>query len=67
MWVCKLWSGRKEGDVLNGNFIINLKKLIKNIDKFLVCKEFAQERELQIKLGEERYVESFIDYIEAYF
>ena len=44
----------KEGDVLNGNRIINLKNLITNIDKFLVCKECAQERKLQIKLEEER-------------
>ena len=28
----------KEGDVLNGNRIINLKNLITNIDKFLVYK-----------------------------
>ena len=28
----------KEGDVLNGNRIINLKNLISNIDNFLVCK-----------------------------
>ena len=28
----------KEGDVLNGNRIINLKNLITNIDNFLVCK-----------------------------
>ena len=28
----------KEGDVLNGNRIINLKNLITNIDTFLVCK-----------------------------
>ena len=28
----------KEGDVLNGNRIINLKNLITNIDIFLVCK-----------------------------
>ena len=28
----------KEGDVLNGNRIINLKNLISNIDKVLVCK-----------------------------
>ena len=34
----------KEGDVLNGNRIINLKDFITNIDKILVCKEFAQER-----------------------
>ena len=38
----------KEGDVLNGNRIINLKNLISNIDKFVVCKECAQEREIQI-------------------
>ena len=40
----------KEGDVLNGNRIINLKNLITNIDNSLVFKECAQERELQIKL-----------------
>ena len=57
----------KEGDVLNGNRIINLKNLITNIDNFLVCKECAQERELQIKLEEERDVEKFIDCVEAYF
>ena len=56
-----------EGDVLNGNRIISLKNLITNIDKFLVCKKCAQERELQIKLEEERYVEKFIDYVEDYF
>ena len=58
----------KEGGVLNGNLIIiNLNNLITNIDKVLVCKECAQERELQIKLEEERDVENFIDYVEAYF
>ena len=41
--------------------------MITNIDKFLVCKECEQERELQIKLEEEIDVENFIDYIEAYF
>ena len=56
----------KEGNILNGNHIINLNNLITNIDKFLVCKECAQERELQIKLEEERYAENFIDYVEAY-
>ena len=40
----------KEGDVLNGNRIINLNNLITNIDKFLVRKEFAQERELQFSI-----------------
>ena len=57
----------KEGDVLNVNRIINLNNFITNIDKLLVCKECAQERELQIKLEEERNVENFIDYVEAYF
>ena len=47
----------KEGDVLNGNRIINLKNLITNIYTFLVCKECAQERELQIKLEEGKYVQ----------
>ena len=28
----------KQGDILNGNRIINLKNLISNINKFLVCK-----------------------------
>ena len=40
----------KEGDVLNGNRIINLKNLITNIDNVLVCKQCAQDRDLQIKL-----------------
>ena len=57
----------KEGDVLNGNRIINLKNLFSNIDKCLVCTEQAQERELQIKLEEERDVENFFDYVEDYF
>ena len=57
----------KEGDVLNGNRIINLKNLITIIYKNLECKECAHERELQIKLEEERDVENFIDYVEAYF
>ena len=33
----------KEGDVLNGNHIINLKDFITDIDKFLVCKLFAHQ------------------------
>ena len=53
----------KIGDLLNGNRSINLKYLITNIDKFLVCRECAQERGLQIKLEEERDVENFIDYV----
>ena len=32
-----------------------------------MCKECAHERELQIKLEEERDVEKFIDYVEDYF
>ena len=57
----------KEGYVLNGNCIINLNNLITNIDKILVCKECAQERELHIKVEEERDKENFIYYVEAYF
>ena len=30
-------------------------------------KECAQERELHIKLEEERYVETFIEYVDDYF
>ena len=40
----------KEEDVLNVNRIINLNSLITNMDKLLVCKECAKERELKIKL-----------------
>ena len=40
----------KEGDLLNGNRIINLNSFITNINKILGCKECAQERDLQIKL-----------------
>ena len=40
----------KEEDLRNGNCIINLNNLIKNIDNVLVCKECAQEKDLQIKL-----------------
>ena len=40
----------KEGDVLNSNSIINLKNLNTNMDKFLVYKECAEEKELKIKL-----------------
>ena len=32
----------KEGDLINGNLIINLKNFITNMDTFLVCKECAQ-------------------------
>ena len=34
----------KEGDLLKGNRSINLNNLMTNINKFLVCKECAQER-----------------------
>ena len=57
----------KEGDVLNGNRIINLNNLCTNIDNVFVCKECAQERELQIKLEEERDVENFFDYVRLIF
>ena len=57
----------KEGDILNGNRIMNLKNLITNIDNFLLCKECAQERYIQIILEEEIDVENFIDYAEACF
>ena len=57
----------KEGDVLNGNRIINLKNFITNVNKLLVCKDCAQERELQIKSEEGKYVENFFDYVEANF
>ena len=43
----------KERDLLNSNHIINLNNFITNIDTFLVCKEFAHERYLQMKLEEE--------------
>ena len=53
MWVYNSDQEEKEGDWLNGNRIINLKNLITNIDKFLVCKECD--------------VEKLIDYVEDYF
>ena len=68
--ICEAITSDQEeegGDLLNGNSIINLKNLITNIDKCLVCKECAHERSLQIKLEEERDVVNFIDYIEACF
>ena len=57
----------KEGDVLNGNCIINLNNFITNIDDFLVCKECAQRRKVKINLEKERDEEKFIDYVEDYF
>ena len=43
----------KEGDVLNGNCIINLMNLITNIDKFLVCKT-GEETTDKIRRGKRR-------------
>ena len=57
----------KEGYLQNGNGIINPNNLFTNINKFLVCEEFAQERELQIKLEEERDQVKCVDYVEDYF
>ena len=57
----------KEGDIVNGNRIINLQDFITNIYNFCLCKECAHERELKIKLEEKRDVEKSIDYVEAYF
>ena len=34
------YQEEKEGDLLNGNCIINLNNFITDIDKYLVCKEF---------------------------
>ena len=56
-----------EEELLNVNLIINLNNLITNIDKVLVCKECAQERDLQIKLEEDKQQENFVDYVEDYF
>ena len=42
----------KEGDVLKGNRITNLKNLSTNIENVLLCKECVKERELQIKSEE---------------
>ena len=55
----------KEGDVLKGNCIINLKNLSTNIENFLLCKECVKERDLQIKLEEGKEQENFIAYVEA--
>ena len=57
----------KEGYVLNDSRIMYLNNLITSIDKFLVWKECAQERELQIKPEEEIDIEKFIDYVEYSF
>ena len=61
------YQKEKEGDLLKGNRIMNLKNLITNIDKFLVCKECAQGRALQIKSQEGKEKENFAAYVEAYF
>ena len=61
------YQEEKEGDLLNGNRIINLKNLITNIDKLFACKEFTQERDLQIKLEEGKEQGNFVAYVEDYF
>ena len=43
-----------EEDLLNGNRDINLNNLITNVDKVFLCKKIAQERDLQIKLEEDK-------------
>ena len=58
---------KKEGDVLKGNRIINLKNLSTNIEKFLLFKEFVKEWDLQIKLEEVKEQENFIAYVQDYF
>ena len=45
----------KEGDLLNGNHIINLKNFITNIDNFLVCEDCAQGRELHEDFKKQTY------------
>ena len=57
----------KEGDLLNGNRIINLKNLITNIDNLFCAKNVAQERDLQIKLEEGKDQENVVHCVEAYF
>ena len=57
----------KYRDLLNGNGIINPQNSIANIDKILVCKEYEQERYLQIELKEVKEQEMFVAYVEAYF
>ena len=56
----------KEGDLLNGNLIINLNNLITNIDKFSV-QIMCTGMNLQIKLEEGKYRENFVAYVEDYF
>ena len=57
----------QEGDLLNSNCIINLNNLITNIDRFLLCREFAQERDLQITFEEGKEQENFVAYVRDYF
>ena len=45
----------REGYLLNSNQIINLHNLITYIDEILVCKECAQERDLQMELEGGKY------------
>ena len=55
----------KQGDVLNGNRIINLNNLITNIDNILVCKECAQERELKNKIRRGKRINKALGDVEA--
>ena len=57
----------KEGDNISGNRLINLKISTTNKGKVFVCQKCAQEKDLQMKLEEERYQESFIYYVETYY
>ena len=57
----------KEVDLLNGNRIINLKKLIINIDNCLLRKKCAQEKAPQIESDEGKEQENIVDYVDTYF
>ena len=45
---------KKEEDNISGNRLINLKILTTNIDNFLLCQQYAQEKAVLMKLEEER-------------
>ena len=42
----------KEEDKIIGNHLVNLNKLITNIDNVLVCQTFAQNKYLHMKIEE---------------
>ena len=48
------YNKEKERDNLSGNRLINLKILTTNIDNFLLCQQYAQEKAVLMKLEEER-------------